>query len=116
MNIGTSAKTLFVIILLLCFPLTVCGSSSITITVLDYETKKPIEGAVAIAFWNQTKGVPGMTRTETVKIVEAVSDKEGKFAIPAVSVSIFADKPHLKVYKSGYVGWNNKEIYQGSLW
>ena len=105
-------KTLFIIILILCLPLSACGSSSITITLLDSETKEPIEGAVAIAFWNQTKGL-GLTYTETVKIVEAVSNKDGKFTIPAVSVSIFADKPHLKVYKAGYVGWYNKEIYEG---
>jgi len=113
MNSLMRVKFIFIFFLLLCFPLSACGSSSITITVLDSETKEPIEGAVAVVFWNQTKGVPGMTRTETVKIVEIVSNKDGKFAIPAVSVPIFADKPHLKVYKSGYVGWNNIEIYQG---
>lgn len=105
--------TLFIILSLFCFPLLACSSSSITITVLDAETNKPIEGAAAIVFWNQTKGVPGLTRTETVKIVEVVSDKDGKFTIPPASVSIFADKPHLKVYKYGYVGWDSKLIYKG---
>lgn len=100
------------IVMIVMFPLMACAGTSITCKVLDEKTKEPIEGAVAIAWWNQTKGF-GLTHTITVKIVEEVTDKDGQFTIPAVSVPLSASPPQLKVYKPGYVGWSSDSIYLG---
>ena len=50
-------------------------------TVVDDETKEPIEGAVVAAQWNKTKGPPGLTNTVTIKVVETVTDMECRFFI-----------------------------------
>ena len=93
--------------------LSACPSRSIFLTVLDAETHEPIEGAVALAYWNDTEGV-GLTYTRTMAIVEESSDIDGKTRIPSVSASFSTHSPQLKVYKYGYVGWSSKFVYLGS--
>ena len=51
--------------ILLVFMVTNC-SAEITGTVVDAETGKPIEGAVVLVEWTMTKGVPGMSHTESL--------------------------------------------------
>ena len=84
-----------------------------TFRVLDAKTKKPIEGAVALAEWYGIRGLPGLTNTKTTKIVEAISDKRGNFTIWFVWGFKALNPPHLKVYKPGYVGWDSRSIYLG---
>jgi hypothetical protein len=84
-----------------------------TFRVLDAETKEPVEGAVSIAMWYRTKGLPGLSSTYTAKAVEAESDADGFFRIPWVVGTLALQKPHLKVYKPGYVGWDSRKIYLG---
>ena len=88
-----------------------------TAIVLDDETGKPIEGAVAIAIWRKHsikeaawfeggKMVP-------VRIEEVISDKEGKIYIDDfwdwhLNASSY---PRLTIYKPGYVCWDQKLIY-----
>jgi len=95
-----------------------------TAIVVDDETGKPIEGAVALAIWRGYKddctfvqgiegGCWGFKKAE-----EALSDKEGN-----VSIKDFwkttkgpgkwgsASDPRLTVYKFGYVCWDQKEIF-----
>lgn len=84
---------------------------SITGTVVDAETGKPLEGAVVLAEWTKTKGL-GLTYTESYKVVEVVTDKEGKFTIPGV-MSPLVDPPSVTIYKKGYVAWNNNYIFPG---
>jgi hypothetical protein len=84
-----------------------------TFRVLDAETKEPVEGAVAIAMWDRTRGMPGLSSTYTAKAVEAESDADGFFRIPGVVGTLALQKPHLKVYKPGYVGWDSRKIYVG---
>lgn len=100
------------LLLIFFFSLSGCVESGITITVLDAETKEPVEGAVYIAFWNVRKGI-GYTVTRTEKIVEGVTDKDGKFHIPYVTGRIALVEPKLKIYKPSYVGWDKDWIYQG---
>ena len=59
--------------------------AEMTGTVVDAETGAPIEGAVVLVEWTVTKGVPGMTVTETYKVIEKITDKEGKVKIPGGS-------------------------------
>ncbi|RWX45166.1 hypothetical protein VT98_13391 [Candidatus Electrothrix communis] len=89
-----------------------CATST-TFRVLDAETKKPIEGAVALTEWTGSRGVPGLSYTVTTKVAEDVSDSEGKLTIPGTTGFNALQRPHIKVYKPGYVGWNSSLIYLG---
>lgn len=84
----------------------------LTGTVIDAETKQPISGAVVYAEWVVEKGI-GFTHTETYKVVEVETDKDGKFSIDGT----YSLRPSLEllaliVYKPGYVAWQNKFIYR----
>lgn len=81
--------------------------TNITGMVRDAETGKPIEGAVVLTEWLTTKGLPGLTNTESSKVIEVITDKVGKFMIAAAST----DTPHVTVYKKGYVAWNSEYIF-----
>lgn len=82
---------------------------AITCTVVDADTGKPIEDAVVLAEWTITKGF-GFTYTESYKVVEALSNKEGKVTISGAFNPI-ANKPQVTVYKKGYVAWNNEYVF-----
>jgi hypothetical protein len=99
-------------LLIFALPLSGCVGST-TFRVLDAETKQPIEGAVALAEWISTSGLPGLSHTDTVKVAEDVSDSEGELTIPGAWGLLALQPPHIKVYKPGYVGWDSKRIYLG---
>jgi hypothetical protein len=84
--------------------------SEMTGTVVDAETGAPVEGAVVLVEWTVTKGVPGMTVTESYKVIEAVTDKEGRVNISGV-FNPSVNPPHVTVYKAGYVAWNDDFIF-----
>jgi len=79
-------------------------------TVVDAETGAPIEGAVILVEWTVTKGVPGMRVTEKFKVIEKVTDKEGKVAI-SEELDPLVNPPRITIYKKGYVAWNNQHIF-----
>jgi len=79
--------------------------------IIDAETQQPVEGAVVMVEWTKTHGF-GHYWTESYKVVEVVSDKEGKVNVTGC-YSPFVDKPHVTVYKNGYVVWNDEAIFQG---
>jgi len=101
-------KKLFFIVVLLV--LTAGCEGKITGIVVDAETGKPIEGAVILVEWTKTKGLPGLTSHDSYKVVEVVTNKDGKASIEGVS-SPFVDYPDVTVYKKGYVAWNNHYIF-----
>jgi hypothetical protein len=101
-------KHIFFVILFL-FMTTSC-EGTITGIVVDAETGQPIEGAIILVEWTQAKGLPGMSYTESYKVVEVVTDKEGKTSISGVD-NLFVDPPDITVYKKGYVAWNNHFIF-----
>jgi hypothetical protein len=86
--------------------------SPITGKVVDAESGDPIEGAVIMIEWTKTKGI-GLTHTESYKVVEVLTDKEGKVMIPGVD-SVFANLARVAVYKKGYVLWSNNNVFKGS--
>jgi hypothetical protein len=87
-----------------------CGYySPINVKVIDAETNQPIEGAVLLAQWTKTYGY-GMTADKSFKVVEAVSDKDGKIQVEGSSES-GVNPPWVAVYKRGYVGWSNQFIF-----
>jgi hypothetical protein len=112
----TRIKQSFLNVLIL-FALLLSGcAASTTFRVLDAETKEPIEGAVALAEWiggSRMGIIAGPTFAHTAKVVEVVTDSEGKFMIPVVGGSLAMQTPHIKIYKPGYVGWDSRRIYLG---
>jgi hypothetical protein len=101
-------KQIFLAILLSLFIVTGC-EGEITGIVVDAETGQPIEGAVILVEWTKQHGL-GLTYTESYKVVEVVTNKEGKASISGV-LSPFVDAPDVTVYKKGYVAWNNHFIF-----
>ncbi len=94
-----------------------------TATVIDDETGKPIEGAIAIAIWRDYKGVSVVNAlhgggVRFKKAEEVVSDKDGNIFIPDFwkttkgkggTGSVY--DPRLTIYKFGYVCWDQQEIF-----
>jgi hypothetical protein len=101
-----------IILIAVMFISVVCAGcyAGITGKVIDAETQQPIEGAVVLVEWTKTKGFPGMSHTESAKVIEVVSDKDGKVEI-AGNFNPLVDPPHVTVYKKGYVAWNNEYIF-----
>ena len=93
------------------------GTPVPTATVIDEETGKPIEGAVALAIWREhsyTKRAWWEGGTDVVvRIEEAVSDSEGKIFIDGFwNWHFYEDRyPHLTIYKPGYVCWDQGNVY-----
>ncbi len=83
--------------------------TEITGTVVDAETGQPIEGVVVLVEWTKTHGF-GDTYTESYKVIEAVTDNDGKATISG-TFSPTVNRPHVTVYKKGYVAWNNEYIF-----
>ncbi|MEE9911510.1 MAG: carboxypeptidase-like regulatory domain-containing protein [Deltaproteobacteria bacterium] len=103
-------KLRYAILAILSLLLVAGCDETITGFVVDAETGKPIEGAVILVEWTKVKGLPGLTHTESYKVVEVITDKEGKASIEGV-VGLFVDLPRVTVYKKGYVAWNNEYIF-----
>lgn len=80
--------------------------------VIDAETQQPIEGAVVLVEWTKTHGI-GEHWTESAKVVEVVSDKEGRVELPGC-YDPFVRSPNVTIYKKGYVAWNNYLIFRGT--
>ena len=81
----------------------------INVKVIDAETEKPIEGAVLLAQWTISSGM-GFNASSNFKVVEVVSDEDGKMYVEGVTKS-GVNKPKVTVYKKGYVAWNNRLIF-----
>ena len=79
--------------------------------VVDTETNQPIEGAVVLVEWTKTKGF-GLTYTESYKVADALSDKDGKFELPGC-YSPFVNDPNVTIYKKGYVAWSSRWLFPG---
>lgn len=101
-------RQIFLAIMLL-FVMAGCDKT-ITGIVVDAENGQPIEGAVILVEWTKVKGLPGMTHTESYKVVEVVTNKEGKASIEGVA-AYFVSMPRVTVYKKGYIAWNNQYIF-----
>jgi hypothetical protein len=101
---------LFVISLLLTSG---CARLPATFRVLDEKTKEPITGAVAIAWWSSYRGLPGLSYGVTDKVVERETGPDGTFKIPLILGRLAGQVPRIKVYKPGYVGWDNRYVYMG---
>ncbi len=78
-------------------------------TVIDAENGQPLEGAVVLVEWTKTHGI-GEHWTESYKVAEVLTDKNGKFSLPG-EYNPSVDPPNLTIYKKGYVAWNNELLF-----
>jgi len=105
------------VLLAMLLPVSACaGYHSLTYTaesieakVIDAETKQPLEGVVVVAHWELERGtMGGNVPAGQLMVMEAVTDREGKFSFPGwgpktVRDSFLVDKdPRLLFFKSGY--------------
>jgi hypothetical protein len=97
------------LIIFICLIISGC-SSSMSGTIVDAETDKPIDGAVIHVQWYETKGLPGLSYGKLYRIEEKVSDDKGNFRLKGVR-SPFVNPPRLVIYKKGYVAWRNDYIF-----
>lgn len=114
----TGMKPETVVLFLLCVilgTLPACAASltysaeSIEAKVIDAETKQPLEGVVVTANWQLEQGtVGGNIQAGQLMVLEAVTDKEGRFSFPAWGPKtawqsfLVNDDPQLLLFKPGY--------------
>jgi hypothetical protein len=84
--------------------------SDITGRVVDGVTGRPIIGAVVVAQWTNTRGILGLQYHNLHKIVETMTDNEGKFSLNGTSGFIL-NPPVMIIYKEGYVPWRNDMVF-----
>lgn len=100
------------VIIIICTVLTVSSCYlPINGKVIDAETQQPIDGAIVLVEWTKKHGF-GDAWTESYKVVEAVSDKDGTVNVGGC-YSPFVEKPDVTVYKKGYVAWSSRWIFPG---
>ena len=85
------------------------SSEAISSKVIDSDTKKPLEGVVVVAHWELEVGGPaGVRPIGQLKVMETVTDTEGKFQFPAWGPlrrqqGVLTDKdPRILLFKAGY--------------
>lgn len=59
------------------------AAEAIEARVVDAATKQPLEGVIVTANWELVGGFEGNTPVGQMKVLEAVTDKNGKFTFPA---------------------------------
>lgn len=91
---------------------TACGfysADEITATVVDADTKAPIEGVNVVAEWAIRGGINYGSIVGYMNVIETVTDKEGKFHFPSWGPrpnfhlgEIRQSAPALMLFKNGY--------------
>jgi hypothetical protein len=102
-------RTLFILASVFVFLGANCYAAT-TWKVVDAETGAPIEEAIVLVEWTKTKGLPGLTYTESYEVIEAVTDSEGRVKVSRIH-NPFVNRAHVTVYKKGYAAWNNRMIF-----
>ena len=103
----------YVLLVMMLLPLQSCAfyysAAPIEAWVIDAETGKPLEGVIVTANWQLKGGLEGGNDFGQMMVMEAVTDKSGRFYFPAWgpkrNVSdghIKQDGPQLLLFKSGY--------------
>ena len=103
--------SLLLILITLIAPTTGCfvyHESALTGTILDFDTKQPIECAVvAVEYSKSAFGGPGGSISSVIKTRETLTDKNGHFHIPAYITLIqplsWKIPNGLAIYKPGYI-------------
>jgi hypothetical protein len=86
-------------------------------SVIDAETKQPIEGAVVVAIWRKVYGTPTGNDSYFLDAKEVLTDANGNFLIPKfwkLNVLPFIrwfDGPEFIVFKPGYTAFPGYEYF-----
>lgn len=84
------------------------SAEAITATVIDAETKKPMEGVIVTANWQLLGGMEGNYPVGQQEVLETVTDANGRFHFPAWGPKkrpkgyLREDDPQLLLFKPGY--------------
>jgi hypothetical protein len=85
--------------------------------VVDAETKEPLEGAAVLAVYKTEKPGPGGSVSFYLDAQETVTDKNGEFRIPPLTVTTFRvlhgfdPHPQFTIFKPGYGAYGkNKDV------
>lgn len=73
--------------------------------IIDFETKKPVAGAVVMALWcREVFRLTIESKSEYYDYYETISDQNGNFTIPGKGLIILKDvpPPRIKIHKNGY--------------
>lgn len=109
------------------------AASEIKANIVDAVTKRPLEGVLVVAFWQDegwgihmpslvSDGGPSPDCSELVNVATATTGSDGSFVIPAWSgksghcryLSPFT--PHLILYKPGYAELELAHTYKDPFW
>jgi hypothetical protein len=90
-----------------------CYYPGINGKVVDTETGQPLEGAVVVAQWRKTRGIPGLQYSDLHKAAETSTDKEGAFSFSG-TFGLLLEPPRMLIYKEGYIPWRNDSIFPSS--
>jgi hypothetical protein len=88
----------------------VSGYPPINGKVVDAVTGHPLEGALVVAQWTKTHGLPGMRYHDHYKSIETHTNKDGTFKLSGTN-DPFVEPPQMIIYKKGYVPWRNDLIF-----
>ncbi len=114
--IPNKTRLRFFILLAVALTLSACieaphqySAEATTAKVVDADTKKPIAGVIVTANWQLEQGtVGGNVPVGQIMVMEAVTDKDGKFTFPAWGPKwtfkghLVIDDPQLLLFKGGY--------------
>jgi hypothetical protein len=79
--------------------------------VVDAETSKPLDGVIVVAHWQLKGGLEGGTPINELKILETVTDSNGRYFFPAwgpkfafsgLFGSLISESPGILMFKRGY--------------
>jgi hypothetical protein len=90
--------------------------------VVDAETGRPLAGVVVVARWPKYGGLLHPTTLGYFALQEAVSDADGRYAIPGWGPRLRGrgtperDRPRLWFFKAGYVNFTPNNVFRGSPW
>lgn len=85
-------------------------------TVIDAETKQPIEGAVVVAIWQKEYGGPAGPYPYFLDAREVPTDKDGRFLIPRfwklnlVPILSWIEGPTFEIFKPGYTAFPGRGL------
>ena len=80
-------------------------------TVIDSETREPIEGAVVVAVWERRYAGPAGPYSSFLDAVEVPTDKDGRFLIPKfwklnlLPIISWIEGPTFQIFKPGYTAF-----------
>ncbi len=89
--------------------------------IIDIETKEPIEGAVVLAVWQRAYRTPAGDNTYFYKAKEVLTDKEGRFEVPAyrpinlLPIISYIREPEFTIFKPGYLSLSSRHLEENVI-